>query len=53
MGALLSFGWSFHAIARVLGVHTMTVSRLLNGHGERPGLAARLEAFLNGSDEAP
>jgi plasmid maintenance system antidote protein VapI len=53
MGALLAMGWTFAGAARVLGVHPNTVRRLVAGEGERPGLAARLEAFLNGREEVP
>lgn len=53
MGALLAMGWSLGATARVLGAHPETVRRLLNGSGRQPGLAARLEAYLNGREEAP
>lgn len=53
MGALVAMGWNYRAAARVLHVSHTAVRRLINGEHERPGLAARCAAFLNGDEEAP
>lgn len=54
MAALLCWGWSFQAIGRVLrDVHPQQVSRFVAGLEAQPGLAARIEAVLNGQEETP
>lgn len=52
MGALLAMGWRLREIERVLHIDRRAIRRLLDDADGSPGLASRLEAFLNGG-EAP
>lgn len=52
-GSLLAMGYTIGSAARVLGLHGEDARRLVTGSEQQPGLAARLEAILNGGEDAP
>jgi hypothetical protein len=52
-GALMAMGYRVETACRLLSIPATSMRRLLDGTGTQPGLVARLEAVLNGGEEAP